>query len=213
MARRKRGDSGRGARGRRRATLPAGRARVRALAHPLRLRLLELFAERPRTTMQAAQALGEAPTRLYHHVAALERAGLVRLRERRPNRGTVEKYFEAVGKRIPAGDVVGRPEATHDYERMGYVLFDQAHAELVRALAAETRPATLIAVRGVYRLTPGGARRMSRELVAVLKRKGWPKRKGRGAAPPPARGRRYSLTIAFLPMGDDRTARGSKRRP
>jgi len=162
---------------------------------------------------RGAQALGEAPTRLYHHVAALERAGLVRLRERRPNRGTVEKYFEAVGKRIPAGDVVGRPEATHDYERMGYVLFDQAHAELVRALAAETRPATLIAVRGVYRLTPGGARRMSRELVAVLKRKGWPKRKGRGAAPPPARGRRYSLTIAFLPMGDDRTARGSKRRP
>jgi hypothetical protein len=89
---------------------------------------------------------------------------------------------------------------------MGYVLFDQAHAELVRALAAETKPETLIAVRGVYRLTPRGAKRMSRELVAVLKRKGWPRRKGRAAAPP-ARGRRYSLTIAFLPVQDDRTTR------
>src|SRR5437763_15673776 len=64
-----------------------GMEEVRALSHPLRLRLLELFAERPRTTKQAAEVLGEAPTRLYHHVAALEKAGLVRLRETRRKRG------------------------------------------------------------------------------------------------------------------------------
>jgi DNA-binding transcriptional ArsR family regulator len=109
-----RGRAGGGSRrrSRRRAPLPRGLARVRALAHPLRLRLLELFAERPRTTMQAAQALGEAPTRLYHHVAALERAGLVRLRETRPNRGTTEKYFETVSKSMRAGDGLGRPGST-----------------------------------------------------------------------------------------------------
>ena len=37
---------------------------------------MELFAEAPRTTKQVAELLGEPPTRLYHHVAALERAGL-----------------------------------------------------------------------------------------------------------------------------------------
>src|SRR3954453_6620842 len=73
---------------------PAGLEQMRALSHPLRVRLLELFAEGPRTTKQAAEALGESPTKLYHHVAALERAGLVRLRETRQNRGTTEKYFE-----------------------------------------------------------------------------------------------------------------------
>jgi DNA-binding transcriptional ArsR family regulator len=71
-------------------------AELRALAHPLRLRILELFAERARTTKQVADLLGEPPTRLYHHVAALERAGLLVLRETRKNRGTVEKWFEAV---------------------------------------------------------------------------------------------------------------------
>src|SRR5258706_12508749 len=71
-------------------------AELRALAHPLRLKLFELFAEHPRTTMQVATLLGEPPTRLYHHVNALERAGLVRLRETRPNRGTIEKYYASV---------------------------------------------------------------------------------------------------------------------
>src|SRR5918911_101299 len=79
-----------------------GLEQLRALSHPLRLRLLELFARRPMTTKQAAEELGEPPTRLYHHVAALERAGLVRLRETRQNRGTTEKYFETVANRFVA---------------------------------------------------------------------------------------------------------------
>jgi len=70
---------------------PTGLEQVRALSHPLRLRLLELFKLQPRTAKQAAEVLGEPPTRLYHHVAALERAGLIRLRETRQNRGTTEK--------------------------------------------------------------------------------------------------------------------------
>ena len=61
---------------------------VRALAHPLRLRLFEAFARGPKTTKQAAELLGVAPTGLYHHAQALERAGLIRLKETRPNRGT-----------------------------------------------------------------------------------------------------------------------------
>jgi DNA-binding transcriptional ArsR family regulator len=71
---------------------------VRVLAHPLRLRLLELFAEAPRTPKQAAERLGLPPTRLYHHVAALERVGLVRVKETRKNRGAVEKHYEAVAR-------------------------------------------------------------------------------------------------------------------
>src|SRR5262245_32807602 len=67
---------------------------MRALAHPLRLRICQALAERPRTTKQVAALLGEPPTRLYHHVHALERAGLLKLRETRQKRGTHEKYYE-----------------------------------------------------------------------------------------------------------------------
>src|SRR5438105_5007402 len=73
---------------------------VRLLAHPLRLKLLEAFGHEPRTTKQVAGLLGEKPTRLYHHVDALARAGLLVLVRTRRNRGTVEKYFRTVADRI-----------------------------------------------------------------------------------------------------------------
>ena len=73
---------------------------IKALTHPLRQRILECFALKARTTKQVADELGEKPTRLYHHVSALERAGLIRLVETRPKRGTTEKYFAAVAKRF-----------------------------------------------------------------------------------------------------------------
>jgi DNA-binding transcriptional ArsR family regulator len=73
---------------------------VRAIADPLRLRMLRLFAQGPLTTKQVADRLGEKPTRLYNHTRALERAGLVRLVGTRQNRGTTERYLEAVGSRF-----------------------------------------------------------------------------------------------------------------
>ena len=54
----------------------------------------------PKPTKQVADELGEKPTRLYHHVSVLERAGLIRLVETRPKRGTTEKYFAAVAERF-----------------------------------------------------------------------------------------------------------------
>ena len=66
---------------------------VKALADPLRMRIVEALRSGPRTTQQVADASGETPTRLYHHVEALERAGILRLVETRRNRGTLEKYY------------------------------------------------------------------------------------------------------------------------
>src|SRR3954466_2174119 len=75
-------------------------ADLRALAHPLRLRMMELFAESPKTTKQVADILREPPTRLYHHVAALERAGLLVLKETRQSRGAVEKWYAAISQQL-----------------------------------------------------------------------------------------------------------------
>lgn len=71
---------------------------VRAVAEPLRMRILEAFSRQPRTTKQVAIILGEKPTRLYHHVQILERAGLIKQVETRRNRGMTEKYYSAVAK-------------------------------------------------------------------------------------------------------------------
>jgi len=184
----------------------SGLEQVRALAHPLRLRLFEMFAERPRTTKQAAEELGEAPTRLYHHVAALESAGLVRLCETRRKRGTTEKYFEAVKHRIvtEAKEVrFGDPAVQRDLEAMGFVVFDQARNELARALATlkDEEKTELLAIRGVFHLTPSAAKKLRKELAGLLtglRQAADAKRSLRSRA----KLGRYSLTIALLPTDD-----------
>src|SRR5438093_279783 len=138
MTRRRRAPERRGAVAPRRGA-PALRtsvAQLRALAHPLRLRVLELFAERPRTTMQVAELLGQPPTRLYHHVNALERAGLIRVRERRPNRGTVEKWFEVVRPLVPVSDLSAKDlgAAHRPLQALAVAALEQARQELSSAL-------------------------------------------------------------------------------
>src|SRR5262245_14992699 len=75
---------------------------VRALAHPLRVRMLGAFAAQERTTRQVAEVLHEKPTRLYHHLKALAAAGLIRKTRTRRNRGTLETYYRAVAGSIRA---------------------------------------------------------------------------------------------------------------
>ena len=72
----------------------------KALAHPLRMKIFEQLAIEARTTKQVAEELGEKPTRLYHHVAALDRAGLIRLVPTEPKRGATAKYYEAVARSV-----------------------------------------------------------------------------------------------------------------
>jgi predicted ArsR family transcriptional regulator len=168
-----------------------------------------MFAERPRTTMQAATHLGEPPTRLYHHVAALERSGLVRLRETRSRRGATEKYFEAVlqpreaGTRRRGGRAALSPA---DGDAVALVVFDQARNEMLRAMGAigKAKPAALMAVRGVLRMSPARARRLEKELAGMLKGLGGKSERER-ANRSPSRGPkgRYSLTIALLPLEPD----------
>jgi len=73
---------------------------IRALAHPLRRRILQLMIDAPITTKQVADRIGEKPTKLYHHVETLESVGFLRLVKTQKKRGTVEKYYEAVAQRF-----------------------------------------------------------------------------------------------------------------
>jgi DNA-binding transcriptional ArsR family regulator len=73
---------------------------VKALADPLRLQVLEALCHKPMTTKQVAVLLEENPTKLYHHVDLLERAGLIKLVKTQKNRGTVEKYYQGTARRF-----------------------------------------------------------------------------------------------------------------
>ena len=110
---------------------------VKALAHPLRMRILEtLAAADPMTTKHVADKLGEKPTRLYHHVDMLQKAGLIRLTHTRQNRGTTEKYYEAIAKQFRAGADLFSDESADDqknaFRPMIRTVFDNTLSEMLR---------------------------------------------------------------------------------
>ena len=78
---------------------PATRAEARALAHPLRLRLLRLCLNEALTNRQLADRLGEEPATVLYHVRTLVRTGFLAAEgERRGRRNAREIPYRATGK-------------------------------------------------------------------------------------------------------------------
>ncbi|MEP6893629.1 MAG: GNAT family N-acetyltransferase [Gaiellaceae bacterium] len=74
-------------------------AETRALAHPLRLRIVRLLYDRSLTNRELARALDEHPATVLHHVRTLLRTGFIAAEPERPGpRGTIEKPYRSTGR-------------------------------------------------------------------------------------------------------------------
>lgn len=188
--------------------LQANVAELRALAHPLRLRILELFAETPRTTKQVAELLGAPPTRLYHHVAALERAGLLQLRETRKNRGTTEKWYGTPARTMGVSSLKpgkrGSADA-HARRAAAMTVLEQSRQETLAAIANPSAGAPLLA-RIVVAAPPDVMPKVRDRLLAVIG-----EIQGEFACDEASisdETERWAMTMSFAPVG--RMARGSR---
>jgi DNA-binding transcriptional ArsR family regulator len=78
---------------------PATPDEAKALAHPLRLRILRLTLDESLTNKQLAERLGRDPGTVLHHVRTLVRTGfLVPDELRQGDKGALEKPYRATGK-------------------------------------------------------------------------------------------------------------------
>jgi DNA-binding transcriptional ArsR family regulator len=71
---------------------------LRALADPIRLRVVDALTEREGTVGTLAQELGEPPSRLYPHVDLLLETGLIEVARRIPRRGAEQRMLRAVAR-------------------------------------------------------------------------------------------------------------------
>jgi len=172
-------------------------ADLRALAHPLRLRMMELFAESPKTTKQVADILGQPPTRLYHHVAALERAGLLVLKEKRKNRGTVEKWYAGISRQIQGTAKKGKGAR----RAVAATVLEQAKQEML-SRPAGAKEAALLA-RLVLALPPS-------KIAAVRKRLFDTIQSLRTEFPSTDDCERWAVTVAFAPVTAPRAPRARR---
>ena len=82
---------------------------LRALADPLRARLLELVLERAATVTEMAQAVDRPKSTVAYHVNLLVRAGLLRVVRTRRVRAIEERFYGRVARTLYIG-VLSRPE-------------------------------------------------------------------------------------------------------
>jgi len=175
---------------------------LKALSDTLRLRVLETFARQTLTTKKVAALLGESATKLYHHVQILEEAGLVRLVKTRKNRGTLEKYYQAIARDFIVDRNLlelarGPSRATKDYRSLFLSALEATLAEGRKSVAVgliksmkEGRNAL------VYRRHFSGSEAKIKDLMGKVQ--GWiaecqAAKDEEGEA-------RYAVTIAFYPV-------------
>lgn len=131
----------------------ATRAEARALAHPLRLRILRLCLDEALTNRELATRLREQPATVLYHVRTLVRTGfLVAESERRGRRGAREIPYRATGK---SWTLSFEPDAGAEV-----AMIDAFRAELVEA----GPDALLESSRLGLRLRPDDLERLQRRI-------------------------------------------------
>jgi predicted ArsR family transcriptional regulator len=135
-------------------------AEARAMANPLRLRILRVCLDEPRTNKQIADAVGRDPGTTLHHVRLLVATGfLVATEVRQGSSGALEKPYRATGKSWDLD--VTDPGAMAGVSMASLDAFREEFA---------ARPESVITMaRMASRLTPADAEDVERRLIEVVR--------------------------------------------
>jgi DNA-binding transcriptional ArsR family regulator len=174
-------------------------ARVRAAAHPLRLRLLELLREGPATASQLARRLGETSGSTSYHLRVLAKAGLIDEDAERGN-GRDRWWRRQEEMVIVTSSPAAEPEYEAAIARLQEVFLERDERALERFYAhppdAEATAAAFIGGWAVY-ATPAEIEELSRTIVSVVDRL------RRAEADRPEGARLVYVTWRALPQPDE----------
>jgi DNA-binding transcriptional ArsR family regulator len=81
---------------------------IKALSHPLRVRILAILEERTASPVQVARVLEANLGVVSYHVRTLERLGLIKLVKETPSRGAVEHHYRANARPTISDDAWGK---------------------------------------------------------------------------------------------------------
>jgi DNA-binding transcriptional ArsR family regulator len=143
---------------------------VRALAHPLRLRMLESLREEPATASILARRLNESTGATSYHLRELARHGFI---EEDPERGTArERWWRRRERILLIAPKVGQePETDAAYARLQSIFLERDATALDRWVRIESSPrwqeAAMVGNWGVH-ATPEEVEQLTEKVVALV---------------------------------------------
>lgn len=138
---------------------------LKALAHPLRWRILRLCWDRALTNKELSDRLGVAPATVLRHVRALVKAGFLAAEPVRSGaRGALERPYRSTGRtwRLGLADVEGEGEGLA--HRVDLALIAAHRAEVLEAGPDAVRETA----RGVLRLGSASQEELKARMIALL---------------------------------------------
>ena len=175
---------------------------MRALADPLRFRMVEALVARELSVAGLAQALDTPVTRLYHHVTLLLEAGLIEEADRVKRRGVEERIYRATARefRMDGSLLDMESETSQSAEslvKLSRSVLGGALEELTRgirqgAVQAGRSGKGLILEDRALQLSPAGLAELARELTQWLEEFARKHKASRGS-------RAYRLALAVFP--------------
>lgn len=143
---------------------------VKALAHPLRVRILAILENRTASPSEIAEELGLRLTNVSYHVRILAEYKLIKLVRRTPRRGAVEHHYKALGRMQISDSAWGDAPDVVKEAFVGAILA-QASAYVNKAAAEGgfDAPEAHISRQPVI-LDAQGWRELSRDTLALMER-------------------------------------------
>ncbi|MGC4191332.1 MAG: helix-turn-helix domain-containing protein [Thermomicrobiales bacterium] len=140
---------------------------LRLIADPMRLRMLELIRQQPRTVTELADLLDVQRTRLYYHVKLLESHELIVVDDTRIVSGLTEKRYRVTAHRLAVDKtLLGVPDTGNaPLDVFLSVVLDEVASEIRRSVQSGLidldrtqedvpHPRGLVLGRSWFRLTP-----------------------------------------------------------
>lgn len=176
---------------------------LKALADPLRLRVLELVGTEPTrlwSVKELATALDQPVTKLYHHVKLLAGSGLIVDAETRVVSGIVEHRYRCAQRSIKLDEALFGADENRD-ESIASVagMIDQARDDLVGYLRRDDADFDQIAMgRALARLSESERAEFARRVESIID----DVETRRGAVADRHDLDRYAITVVMHPLPD-----------
>jgi len=151
---------------------------LRALADPLRMRILEQLVQRPMTMSQLGDAFGESTAKMHYHVRELEKFGFIKLVEKRERGGFIEKYYRAVAKDVRVPPELLHASPTSELAKPIQDYFEKVSREVLRSITLQQEQACFAVLDATIWVTREEYEDMQRQFQAILA----PYRERRGIA-------------------------------
>ena len=110
---------------------------IHIVSEPLRLQILEILKETPKTVKMVSKELGVNQVKLYYHFKLLEEHGLLRITEERMVSHLIEKVYQTRARsiRIATDLLTSEKSVSESSETLLAYVFDKARAKLKKGLA------------------------------------------------------------------------------